>query len=153
MITILGKEYTIDEIKVLRDLIEKAMNSLGDEDAVVGTTLFPLWTDLLADEYIFTQEDVDAGFRCQYEDALYRVLQPHTIQETWNPKDAPSLFSVVLIPDEDVIPEWVQPDSTNGYAKGDKVVHNGKVWESLVDNNVWEPGAVGTEALWAEVVE
>ena len=46
---------------------------------------------------------------------------------------------------------WVQPDSTNPYAKGDKVTHIGKTWESLVDNNVWEPGAVGTENLWKEV--
>lgn len=31
--------------------------------------------------------------------------------------------------------------------------HNGKVWESLVANNVWEPGVTGTEALWKEVSE
>ena len=53
-------------------------------------------------------------------------------------------------PDEwtevDDIPEWVQPDSTNPYRKGDKVVHNGKTWESTIDNNVWEPGVYG----WAE---
>ena len=30
-------------------------------------------------------------------------------------------------------PEWEQPGSTNGYSKGDKVTHNGKTWESLVD--------------------
>lgn len=151
MITILGKEYTIEEIKVLRDLIEKAMNSLSDEEALIGTTLFPLWTDLLAKEYIFTQEAVDAGFRCQYKDVLYKVLQPHTIQETWAPDVSPSLFSVVLIPDENVIPEWVQPDSTNPYMKGDRVTHNGVTYESLIDNNTWEPGVVGTESLWAVV--
>ena len=106
MITILGKEYTIEEIKVLRDLIEKAMNSLSDEEALIGTTLFPLWIDLLTKEYVFTQEDVDAGFRCQYEGKLYKVLQPHTIMETWTPDMSPSLYAVVLIPDENVIPEW-----------------------------------------------
>lgn len=148
MITILGKEYTIEELKVLRDLIEKAMNSLEDSDAVTGTTLFPLWTELLAKKYTFTQEDVNAEFRCQYEDKLYKVIQPHTIMETWNPKDAPSLYAVVLIPDENIIPEWVQPDSTNPYMIGDKVTHNGITYESLVDNNVWEPGATGTETLW-----
>lgn len=151
MITIKGKEYTLSELMELRALIEKVINHLDDEDAITGTTLFPLWTDLLADGYVFTQEDVDAGFRCQYENVLYKVLQPHTIQETWNPKDTPSLFSVVLIPDENVVPEWVQPDSTNPYMKGDRVLHNGKTWESLIDTNTWEPGAVGTESLWAEV--
>ena len=68
--------------------------------------------------------------------------------ETWNPKDAPSLYAVVLIPDENIIPEWIQPDSTNPYMIGDKVTHNGVTYESLVDNNVWEPGAAGTETLW-----
>lgn len=153
MVTILGKEYTLDELKALRDLIEKAMNSLNDEDAITGTTLFPLWTDLLTEGRVFTQEDVNAGFRCQYNDVLYRVLQPHTIQETWTPDVSPSLFAIVLIPDENVIPEWVQPDSTNGYSIGDKVVHNGSIWASTVDNNIWEPGVVGTESLWTEVIE
>ncbi len=32
-------------------------------------------------------------------------------------------------------------------------VDNGKVWESLVANNVWEPGAVGTETVWREVTK
>jgi hypothetical protein len=37
--------------------------------------------------------------------------------------------------------------------KDDKVVHNDKVWKSLIDNNVWEPGAIGTESLWVEIAE
>ena len=47
------------------------------------------------------------------------------------------------------IPEWVQPDSTNPYMAGDKVTHNGAIWTSTVDNNVWEPGIYG----WEEVDE
>ena len=151
MINILGKDYTIEELHELRDLIEKAINGLDDTDAVTGTTLFPLWTDLLAEGYVFTTDDVTNGFRCQYNGVLYKVLQAHTIQESWNPVDSPSLFSQVLIPDENVIPEWVQPDSTNPYMIGDKVTHNGKTYESLVDNNVWEPGVTGTESLWAVI--
>ena len=72
-------------------------------------------------------------------------------QESWAPDVSPSLWAKVLIPEPSVIPEWEQPGSTNGYSKGDKVTHNGKTWESLVDNNVWEPGAAGTESLWKEV--
>jgi hypothetical protein len=43
--------------------------------------------------------------------------------------------------------------STSPYMKGNVVLHNDKIWESLVDNNVWEPGTVGTETLWIEVTE
>lgn len=62
---------------------------------------------------------------------------------------ADGLFAKVLIPDENVIPEWEQPDSTNTYQKGDKVAHNGKTWVSEVDNNSWEPGVYG----WSEATE
>jgi hypothetical protein len=88
-----------------------------------------------------------------HDDTLYKVLQDHISQESWTPADAASLFAQVLIPDEDVIPEWVQPDSTNPYMTGDKVTHNGNTWISTIDNNVWEPGAVGTETLWTEITE
>lgn len=130
----------------LREIIELAMNAakLEDSVAIEGTPLFAVW-----------KVDVHymVGDKVQYKDVLYKVLTEHTSQETWTPDASPSLFAKVLIPDENVIPEWEQPDSTNPYKAGDKVYHNGKTWESLVDNNVWEPGAVGTETLWAEVTE
>ena len=87
----------------------------------------------------------------RYADVLYKCLTAHTAQESWTPDVSPSLWAKVLIPEPSVIPEWEQPGSTNGYSKGDKVTHNGKTWESLVDNNVWEPGVIGTESLWKEV--
>lgn len=92
----------------------------------------------------------EVGQKVAFEGDVYKVLQAHVSQETWNPKDAPSLFAKVLNPDPEVIPDWEQPGSTNPYMKGDKVRHVEKIWVSLVDNNVWEPGAVGTESLWAE---
>ena len=39
------------------------------------------------------------------------------------------------------VPEWKQPDSTNAYMTGDKVMFEGQVYESLIDNNVWSPSA------------
>ena len=37
-------------------------------------------------------------------------------------------------------PEWVQPlGAHDAYAIGAKVLFGGKVWESLIDNNVWSP--------------
>ena len=45
--------------------------------------------------------------------------------------------------------EWTQPDSTNGYSIGDKVLYNGVVYESLIDNDIWSPEAYPDG--WAEV--
>lgn len=79
--------------------------------------------------------------RVRYNNILYRVLQDHISQEAWNPEDAPSLFAKVLIPDENVIPEWEQPDSTNAYQIGDKVRFDGHIYESAIANNIWSPAA------------
>lgn len=135
----------VERAKVLRAKIEQMSQNIitEDEEAVDYSELFPQW-DGNGVEYV-------VGFKCRYNGVLYKVLQAHTSQKIWNPVDAPSLFAKVLIPDPSVIPEWEQPESTNPYMKGDKVKHNGKTWESLVDNNVWEPGVVGTETLWVEV--
>lgn len=75
----------------------------------------------------------------QYNGTLYSVLQDHTSQADWTPEAAASLFAKVLIPDANVIPEWEQPESTNGYMTGDKVLFEGTVYESVIDNNVWSP--------------
>lgn len=55
--------------------------------------------------------------------------------------------------DEDEIHEWSQPDGIHPpYMTGDKVTHNGKIWESLIDNNVWEP-LESLPTLWKEITE
>lgn len=78
---------------------------------------------------------------------LYRCLQNHTSQENWTPDTAPSLWVGISDPAEEW-PAWSQPvGSTDAYAKGAQVSHNGKHWTSDVDANVWEPGVYGwTEA-------
>lgn len=116
-----------------------------DEQALEVKILYPDWESLPEGTNLAVDD------RVNYRDVLYKVLQEHQKQSTWNPQNAPSLFAKVLIPDDNVIPEWEQPDSTNPYMKGDRVTHNGQTWESLIDNNVWEPGAVGTETLWKTV--
>ena len=118
-----------------------------DEQALEVQALYPDWS-VLPEGY-----SLKAGYRVNYLEVLYNVLQTHQKQSTWNPVDAHSLFAKVLVPDDNEIPEWEQPDSTNGYMIGDKVIHKGITYESLVDNNVWEPGTVGTETLWKVVTE
>jgi chitodextrinase len=129
----------ISEARKLRAQFVKLREMATDEMSLQVPKLYPTWK---------VGVDYAVGDRILYEDVLYKVLQNHTSQETWTPIDAPSLFAKVLIPDEDIIPEWVQPDSTNAYMKGDKVTHNGKTWTSDIDNNVWEPGIYG----WVEII-
>lgn len=132
----------LEAAQKIRAVMDTAAGMLTDEQALKVIVLYPLWD---------AAKTYAVGDRVRYAGNLYRCLQPHTAQETWNPADAPSLWAKVLTSETGEILPWVQPDSTNPYAKGDKVTHNGKTWESLVDNNVWEPGVTGTESLWKEV--
>lgn len=129
-------------VRAFVDAVLALRETITDEQALTAMALYPVWkTDVV----------YDVGQRILYEDVLYKVLQPHTSQTDWTPDVAVSLFTKVLIPDEEQIYPWEQPESTNPYMKGDKVTHNDKVWESQIDNNTWEPGVVGTETLWIEV--
>ena len=126
---------TLAEIaRRLRPLIEQAAQSLDDAAALEAVLLFPEWQ---------TNTAYTAGQKVRHAGILYAVLQAHTSQDGWEPDAAPSLFARVLIPD------WEQPDSTNAYMTGDKVRFDGKVYESLIDNNVWSP--VDYPAGWQEV--
>lgn len=128
------EEY-IDEAQQMIDIL---LPTLTDEQAAQVPLAFAPWRV----DTFYT-----AGTRISYEVFVYKCLQDHTSQADWTPDAAPSLWTKLLIPDPEVIPEWEQPDSTNPYMTGDKVTHNGQTWESTVDNNVWEPGVYG----WANV--
>ena len=133
-----SRPLTTEEVAAL--LIRQQINTLtvDDNTALRMVEFYPAWA---------SGQAYTAGYKVQYGGKLWRCLQNHTSQDGWEPESAPSLWAKVLIPDETVIPEWEQPDSTNAYSKGDKVTHNGVTWESTIDNNVWEPGVYG----WTEV--
>ena len=125
---------SVQEATELRQEINSITSTMTDEEAAERTILFKEWQSGVA---------YSVGERVRYNDGLFKVLQAHTSQDNWIPTLAHSLFAVILNPDPSIIPEWIQPDSTNGYSRGDKVYHNNILWTSTADNNVWEPGAVG----------
>ena len=109
-----------------------------------------LQVPMLFDEFDGNGVAYEVGKRVLYNGVLYKVIQAHISQVGWNPIDAPSLFAKVINETVDgSIPEFEQPDSTNPYMKGDRVIFNGKVYESLIDNNVYSPEAY--PAGWKEV--
>lgn len=129
---------TRNEAYQFRKLLEKQSDQLSDEDILQVPVFVEHWQ---------TNAIYEVGKRVNHNGIIYKCLTAHTSQDTWTPEAAPSLWAKVLIPDPGIIPEWEQPGSTNPYMAGDKVTHNGKTWESSVDNNVWEPGVYG----WSEV--
>ena len=53
--------------------------------------------------------------------------------------------------EENEISEWMQPAGSEPYMMGDKVMFEEKIYESLIDNNVWSPADY--PAGWQEIVE
>ena len=127
--------------KKAKEFIASLVNLRGsatDEQAIEAPAVYPEW-----------KSDVEYSIdeRILYNGILYKVLTAHTSQSEWHPDVTASLFAKVLIPNENVIPNWEQPESTNTYKIGDKVSHNEKIWVSIVDNNSWEPGVYGWEVI------
>ena len=109
-----------------------------------------LQVPMLFDEFDGNGVAYEVGKRIVFEGVLFKVIQAHTSQAEWTPIAAPSLFAKVINETIDgSIPEFEQPDSTNPYMKGDKVIFNGKVYESLIDNNVYSPEAYPSG--WKEI--
>lgn len=114
------------------------VQTLPDEQALLVPSVFPIWQVEVAYE---------VNFKVRHKDILYKVLQAHTSQADWTPDMAVSLFAKVIVGEvdpgtgEQVILDWIQPDSTNPYMKGDRVIFEGVVYESTVDNNIWAPNA------------
>lgn len=129
---------TRNEAKLFIEAFVKLRELATDEMSLEVPVLYPTWK---------VETEYKVGQRVLHEDILYKVLQDHISQATWKPSEAPSLFAKVLIPNENIVPEWEQPDSTNPYMKGDKVTYQGKTYESTVDNNVWGPDVFG----WVEI--
>jgi hypothetical protein len=121
--------------QIIRLAVKQARNITNDTEALEVKYLYKEYDAQIG-------RDLTVGEYIQYNDKLYKVLQAHTVQSNWTPENAPSLFAEVLTdPTGETILEWKQPSSTNPYMKGDKVMFEGKTYESLIDNNVWSPAA------------
>lgn len=116
--------------------------NLPDEQAIQVEALYPKWK--IGEKY--AEDDIR-----RYNNDLYRSLQASTGAAEHTPDIATSLWKKILPAEEPggYLP-WVQPlGATDAYNLGDRVTHKDKIWESTVDNNVWEPGVYG----WTEVIE
>ena len=132
----------IERARELRAMIEQNAQTMQPAKMAEYPELFPEWMG--------DGREYPAGKILRRNGELVKVLLAHRSQPDWTPEAAPSLYSKLLTdPTSESILPWVQPDSTNGYKLGDKVAHNGKMWENTLADipNSWEPGVFG----WTEI--
>lgn len=122
---------------IMKLAVKQARQVTDDTEALSLQVLYKQWNRQIG-------KTLQVGEYINHNDVLYKVLQQHVAQDNWAPDVSPSLFAKVLVdPTGETVLDWEQPDSTNPYMKGDKVKYNGVIYESEVDNNVWEPGVYG----------
>lgn len=80
------------KVTALNKMLASQVVALDDESALEVIALFPTWISMLGKE-------VHTGERYYYNEALYKVIQDHTPQESWTPDTAHSLFEVISIED------------------------------------------------------
>lgn len=101
----------------------------------------PIWVQPLG-----ATDAYSAGDIVMYNGEKYKSLMDANV---WSPDAYPTawekLDSETTTPDppeDDTVPEFVQPSgSHDAYNKGDRVMFEGKVYESLIDGNTWSPSA------------
>lgn len=124
-------------------LAKMQAQSLDDAQALEVAALYDEWSGKGVKYYGPDDPEGNPQSRVRFQGNLVKCISTHTSQPGWAPNAAPSLWAVIL-PGQDgsgvEVGIWQQPDSTNGYSTGDRVIYNGHLWESLVDDNVDVPG-------------
>lgn len=85
--------YYLKKVDTLKDTISDRINNtyFTVEQALEMKAYFPLWKDLIGKE-------ANIGFRFQYGELLYEVIQIHTFAEEWKPDiRTESLYKVVQV--------------------------------------------------------
>ena len=142
--------FTEEEEQGLRAMLKifkTQAPSLLEDAAIIASGIYPKF-DPNGHKYVTGERFTDD------DGTLYTVLQDHTSQSDWTPQNSPSLYQKVLVEEEGQIIEWSPlPAGSSGFSKGQIVTKDGRTYRSLVDHNVWEPGAVGTETVWEDITE
>ena len=114
-----------EEIKTLTEKYEELAGTFRDWDKIkVG-------------------DHLEAGTFVTDNGVIFKVITTHNKQQDWRPSKTPSLFIEAKSTKDlgDVVAQdFKQPSGMHdAYKKGDKVKWRNKIFESLIDNNVYSP--------------
>lgn len=88
-----AEEIINQQNKVIRSVIQ--FPEITDKQAVTFKSMYPYWEDVIG-------QTVKKGFKFQYEDILYKVIQESmTIQEQWIPGQGTSAIYSQIVEESD----------------------------------------------------
>lgn len=136
----------IQALEQMRKVLQMFAVTLSDEQAMEVVTIYDPWE--IGKAYTMG-EFLTYGVNSVGDPQLYKVVQAHTSQADWRPDITHALYVAIGL-DEHGYPVWSQPTGAHdAYNTGDIVDYNGKLYESLMDGNIYSPEAY--LAGWKEV--
>lgn len=119
-----------------RKALQMFAASLTDEQAMEVAAVYDPWK---VGKTYAVGEFLTYGTNGVGDPQLYKVAQEHTAQEDWKPDTAPAMYVAIGL-DASGYPVWSQPTGAHdAYNAGDIVNHNGTLYQSLIDGNVYAP--------------
>ena len=123
-------EDIINRARNLRKQIEADAALMDDETALKHINRFPAWS---GKKVVY-----QPGFRIRHQKKLYKVRFQHTSKPEATPDVDTTNYKEVL-PAEEEVTDWSDVTIQNPVKKGGKVLFEGVVYESTIDNNIWSP--------------
>ena len=109
----------LEQARILRPIIETAVQNLSDSDALEAVTLHPAWA---------IGKDYPAGHKVQRNGRLWRCIQAHTSHEGWEPESAASLCEGIDEAHAGTLADPIPYEGNMALVAGLYYVQDGKVY-------------------------
>ena len=123
-------EELLQKISLALSYIVQNQDGFSDGQVLQVAEIYPAW---------HTGVDYRAGQVVRHDGRMYRCVQAHLSQADWAPDAVASLWNGIVMTDG--VEEWEKPTGAHdAYNVGDRVMHGGSEWVSLINGNTAVPG-------------
>lgn len=126
---------TVESIKRVDDIIINVRARINEVPMTVEQSLelagyFPEWEE---------GKEMPIGYKVSYDGSLFVVIQEHTSQADWKPREAKSLFKVVQVESEGTEDDVIQWEQGMVLEEGKFYIDNGVKYKCVRDsgNALW----------------
>lgn len=109
----------LEQARILRPIIETAVQSLSDGDAMESVTLHPAWA---------IGQDYPAGHKVQRNGRLWRSIQTHTSHDGWEPENAPAMWEEICETHDGSLYDPIPYEGSMALVAGLYYAQDGKVY-------------------------
>lgn len=123
-------DMTVESIKRVDSIIKNVRTRINEVSMTVEQSLelvgyFPKWEE---------GKEMPIGYKVSYEGSLFEVLQAHTSQTDWTPREAKSLFKAVQVEAEGTEYDVIQWEQGMVLEAGKFYIDNGVKYKCIRDS-------------------